>query len=115
MDYCKGEGKIRWGVNPKTVGLSPVGANPGCDAGFLCTFLEHIEHPLLHVHGNDRPPISDHSGHRYGKESHAAAQIHHGHARPHVTAEDGVRIVQHATERVVNEVARPPRTHLAAH
>jgi hypothetical protein len=50
-------------------------------SGIPCPFLEHIQHCLLKIDGDDSALAANELRHRNGKHARAAAEIHYLHVR----------------------------------
>jgi len=58
---------------------APVQCDPVVQSRFPSSFLEYIEHFLLHIHGNDATFIAHDSCHGQGRESEAATEVGNRH------------------------------------
>ena len=73
--------------------------------------IQNIEHLLLQIDGNDAAPLTHAPRHRNGKETHAAAEIKHRRTGLDIGVEDLIRIMNPASEAMIDKVATPTRAY----
>ena len=108
MDHHECQGEIGLGIEAKAIPFALVKSNTICDTGHRGSLPQHVQHLLLEIDGDDLAAVPHDLRHRNRAEAHATANIHHGHARPDVWADDLFRVVEKSADRIVYEVAAPP-------
>jgi len=101
--------------NANRIRLTSMRADSISNARSFRAFSQRVEHLGLHVDSDHTAVASGHPGHGDREEAHATAEVHHGHARLHVSGEYCLRIVEQASQAIIDEVPSPPWTRMLEH
>jgi hypothetical protein len=108
MDHHEGQGEVNLGIDAEAILFALDSLDAVSHARLFCPSPQYLQHLLLKIDGDHPALVTNQLRHRDREKPHPAANVHHGHPRLDVGADDLIRVVEKAANRIVYEVAAPP-------
>ena len=108
VDDPEGQSKVHFLIHPYGFNAAEMGLDPIGDASPPGSPQQGIQHSFLNIRGDDPARGSHEFGKGDCEVTHPGANVENRFPGPHMASQDGIRIMDKPSQRIVEGEAEPP-------